>query len=105
MRYMNEQNVARLIQERQNKFIETRTNIENEVNKFLESLNKLDADMQAKCGVTAGITAKDLLPALWVEPFDEAEYNRQLAALNTYIEQVEVICNQLNQEALLCLQS
>lgn len=102
---MNEQNVAKLIQDRQNKFIETRTNIENEVNKFLQSLCSLDEDLKIKCGVKDGMTAKDLLPALWAEPFVEETYLQQKNALDTYIMQVKAICDQLNQEALLCLQS
>lgn len=103
MRYMSNTNVARLLQERQNKFIETRTNIENEVNKFLKSLEALDDDVKAKCGVKVGITAKDLLPALWAEPFDENTYREQKARLDAYIAQVKVICDQLNQEAIACL--
>jgi len=105
MKYMNEQNVAKLIQERQNKFIETRTNIENEVNKFLQSLCSLDEDIKVKCGVTEGASAKDLLPALWQEPFNETVYLQQKAALDNYIMQVKAVCDQLNQEALACLQS
>ena len=102
---MNEQNVAKLLQDRQNKFIETRTNIENEVNRFLQSLESLDDDMKIKCGVKAGITAKDLLPALWKEPFNGDEYSQQKAALDDYIAQVRAVCDRINQEALLCLQS
>ena len=102
---LNEQSVSRLIQDRQNKFIETRTNIENEVNRFLQSLSGLDADIKEKCGVRDGVTARDLLPALWQEPFDENAYNSQKASLDTYIAQVRAVCDQLNQEAIACLQS
>lgn len=102
---MTEQSVAALIQQREVKFIETRTIIENEVNKFLQSLLSLDADVQQKVGAREGITAKDLLPALWADPFDEATYNQQLSSLMNYIAQVQAICDQINQEARACLQS
>lgn len=102
---MTANNISQLIQERQNKFIETRTIIESEVTKFLESLTNLDADIKEKCGVREGLTAKDLLPALWIEPFDQKAYNAQKAALDTYIAQVTAICDKLNEEALACLQS
>lgn len=97
--------VAKLIRERENAFVETRTIIESEVNKFLKSLEELDADIKLKCGVKDGVTAKDLLPALWVEPFDEATYKVQKEKLDNYIAQVSNICDALNQEALACLQS
>ena len=102
---MNDTNVAKLLQDRQNKFIETRTNIENEVNKFLKSLEALDDDVKINCGVAVGITAKDLLPALWQEPFNEEAYKAQKAQLDTYIAQVKNICDELNREAIACLNS
>lgn len=105
MKYMNEQTISKLLQDRQNKFIETRTNIENEVNKFLQSLESLDPDIKAKCGVKDGVTARDLLSALWAEPFDENTYLTQKANLDTYVAQVRTVCDTINQEALACLQS
>lgn len=102
---MDAMNISRLIQDRQNKFIETRTIIESEVNKFLESLKNLEPDVQARCGYKPGLEAKVLLSALWEEPFDEAKYNSQLADLNRYVSQVKVVCDEINKEALACLQS
>lgn len=102
---MDNQNVKQLLQIRQNKFIETRTNIENEVNRFLTSLIELDDGTKARLNVKEGITCKDLLPSLWVEPFNEAQYQLELNALKTYISQVTAVCDEINQEALACLQS
>lgn len=101
---MTEQNIAAMIQQRQNKFIETRTIIETEVNKFLNSLQGLDAEYKEKLGVQPGITCKDLLPELWNEPFRTEVYDKQLANLQSYITQVQCICDKINQEALACLQ-
>lgn len=100
---MNEQNIAAMIQQRQNKFIETRTIIESEVNKFLQSLTMLDSELKQQLGVTEGISCKDLLPALWTEPFNQNVYVEQKQKLDTYIAQVQAICDKINQEALACL--
>lgn len=98
------ENVARLYQERRDKFIATRTVIESEVNKFLQSLEKLDPDIRERCSVKEGITAKDLLSELWVEPFDMARYQEQLKNFTAYKEGVFAICDEINAEALRCLQ-
>jgi hypothetical protein len=102
---MSEQEIVKLLQDRQNEFIEKRTIIETEVNKFLKSLENQDEDIKQKCGTKDGVTARDLLPALWLEPFNEEEYKKQREALDTYIAQVSAVCDQLNQEAAACLQA
>lgn len=102
---MNNVNVEQLIQSRQNKFVETRTIIEAEINKFLQSLEKLDPDIQTRCNVIPGQTAKSLVPSLWEEPFDKDKYAVELAAVDSYIERVKTVCDQINKEALECLQS
>ena len=103
---MNEmQSVARLIQERQNKFIETRTIIENEVTRFIQSLEGLDPDVQARCEYTQGMRAKELLSALWEEPFELEKYDAQLSKFNAYVAKVRAVCDDINKEAIQCLQS
>ena len=98
-------NVAQLIQDRQNKFIEGRTVTEVEVNKFLKSLEALDDSERIQCKVVVGRTAKDVLPSLWEEPFNVEKYNTELANLQNYIAGVKTFCDQINQEALKCLQA
>lgn len=104
---MTEQSVSSLYQARNSQFIETRTIIECEVNKFLESLNKEDEDIKRQLGVKEGITCRDLLPELWkpTDEFDEAVYQTQLNSLLQYITQVQAICDKINAEAIACLQS
>lgn len=102
---MNEVNVTKLLQDRQNLFIETRTNIENEVNKFLKSLEGLDTDVKGMCGVKEGLSARDLLPALWAEPFVKNTYLEQKAEFDKYVTSVKAVCDRLNQEAIACLNS
>lgn len=101
---MTEQNIAALYQLRQNQFIETRTIIESEVNKFLESLRAQDESLKQQLGVKEGITCKDLLPELWADEPNIDNYNVQLNNLLTYIGQVHAICDGLNAEAIACLQ-
>lgn len=105
MKHMTEQSVTKLIQDRQNLFIETRTKIETEVDRFLSSLSNLDPDVKVKCGVVDDATCKQLLPALWEEPFNEETYLAQKAKLDVYISQVHTVCDEICQEAIKCLQS
>lgn len=104
---VSQQSVAKLIQERQNKFIENRTKIETEVNKFLQSLEGLDEDVKARCTVKIykGATAKQILPSLWVEPFSIDKYNQEKANFDNYVKAIQTVCDAINQEALECLQN
>lgn len=96
--------IEQLYAQRQNKFIEDRTIIETETDKFLRSLEQLDPVYQQQLNVVQGQTARDVIPALWAEPFDEEAYNQQRAVLDQRIENAKIICDQLNEEALRCLQ-
>lgn len=96
--------IEQLYAQRQNKFIEDRTIIETETDKFLRSLEQLDPVYQQQLSVVQGQTARDVIPALWAEPFDEEAYNKQRSALDQRIENAKIICDQLNEEALRCLQ-
>lgn len=98
-------NVAALIQQRQNKFIETRTIIEAEVNKFLAGLEAQDEDVRNKLGVCTGKTAKDWLPSLWRDDFNMESYKYELAKLQEYIAKVKAYADNINAEAIRCLQS
>lgn len=102
---MNSNDVALLVQKRQEQFIETRTIIEREVDGFLQSIRTFDEDVRAKCGTAPGNTARDCLPSLWVEPFDKTVYVNELAVLNDYISKVKAVCDGINREALECLRT
>lgn len=102
---MDSANIANLIRARQDKFVETRTIIESEVDKFLESIGKMDKDVQERCGYIPEVSAKTLLPELWNEPFREEVYNAQLSGVLSYIKQVTAVCDDINREAVQCLQS
>lgn len=98
-----EKTVSELLQERQNLFIETRKDIENEVNRYIESLTNVDSDILARCGNLAGNTAKEILPALWETPFNEELYEAQLAQFSQHVQCMQRECDKLNEEALRCL--
>lgn len=87
-----------------NKFVEQRTLTEVEVNKFLKSLEELDPVYQQQLNVVPGRTARDLLPSLWTEPFDEETYKQEKAVVDAMIQQATAVCDQLNEEAMRCLQ-
>ena len=100
----NSVDITQLIQQRQNKFIETRTIIDSEVSKFIKSIEELGTDLPENCRVLIGKTTKDILPALWLEPFNEAQYTLELQNLKGYICTVKSVADAINEEALKCLQ-
>lgn len=98
--------VSEMLRVRQNKFVETRTRIEVEVNEFFKSINQIDNErIAAVPGKPNGTTCREVLSALWEEPFDEAKYNSQLAAFNAYKDGIIAVADSMNQEALQRLQS
>ncbi len=100
---MTEKDLESLLRKRQEEFIVTRTQIENEVNTFLKSLETLDEDIKNKIGVDEGKTTRDWLPELWSSKFQIEVYREQLAHLTEYIEKVHSVCDEINKEALRCL--
>lgn len=97
--------IEQLYSERQAKFVESRTITESEVNRFLQSLETLDPVYQQELGVVAGQTARDVLPALWADPFVEADYLQQKAVFDQRVAAATALANKLNAEALQCLQA
>lgn len=100
---MKEHELAELIRKRQENFIETRTKIETEVNTFLASIENVDTDIKEQVEYNSSMTAKNLLPELWNEPFNMDTYKAQLKELNEFIDRVHTICDKINQEAMRCL--
>lgn len=97
--------VVEALREREKEFIERRAKIEMEVNSFLTSVDKTnDERITSVPGRPAGSTAKEVLPALWAEPFDKEAYALQLGALNHYIAALKAKCNELAEEAERCIQ-
>lgn len=94
-----------LYQQKQNKFIELRTIIETNVNAFLRSLEELSAEDQQQLNVIKGQTAHDILPSLWVEPFNEATYQVELDSFNKYKERVMMFCDEYYKKAAEWLRS
>lgn len=98
--------VQAILRARQDAFVEKRTKIESEVNKFLESVDQItDQRVTNIPGRPAGNTCREVLPELWHEPFDQMVYDAQLAVLNSYVVRVQAACDAINEEALKCLQS
>lgn len=102
---MSEINVEALLRERQNLFIETRAKIEAEVTAFLESLRAIEDELITPELIgLRDLTVKDVLPALWKEPFEKNVYAEELKVLSAHVNSLKVIANRLNGEALRCLQ-
>lgn len=98
--------VQAILRARQDAFVEKRTRIESEVNKFLESVNQIsDERVTSIPGRPTGNTCREVLPELWNEPFNQEVYDAELAVLNDYVAKVQAVCDSINEEALRCLQS
>lgn len=98
--------VQAILRARQDAFVEKRTRIESEVNKFLESVDQIsDERVTSIPGRPSGKTCREVLPELWHEPFSQEKYDAELAALNSYVVRVQAACDAINKEALECLQS
>lgn len=98
------ENIQAQLQKRQNKFIETRTIIADQVNKYIASLAILSEEQKQQCIMPNGSRAEEVLPELWNEPFNEEVYNMQLMQLQKSIVSVTALRDRLNQEAMACLQ-
>jgi len=97
------ENIQAQLQKRQNKFIETRTIIADQVNKYVASLAILNDEQRQQCIMPNGNKVEEILPELWHEPFDEEVYNTQLMHLQQSVASVTALCDRLNQEAIACL--
>lgn len=97
--------VQQLIKDKEAKFYDTRAKIEMEVDKFFETIKDIEAELADIPGRPQGSTAKTVLPSLWEEPFNKEKYDTELAVLNAYIKNVVAYGDQVNEEALRCLQN
>lgn len=93
-------NVALLYKKKQELFIEGRTNNANEVEKFLNGLSKVDPKLLPKDKQLRGKTAKEILPSMWEEPFNEKKFQVELAEFNSYVDAVMTVADRINAEAL-----
>lgn len=92
-------NVNELYRKRQEVFIERRTKIVDEVNKFLDGVKGIDPALLQGIPTLPGDTAKDVLPSMWEEPFDTEKYEKELAVFNTYVKYVKEVADKINEEA------
>lgn len=97
--------VDQLIRNKETQFVEQRTKTEIEINKFLESIKDIEEEIKDIPGKPTGTTAKEIVPSLWTEPFDEAKYKEEIEALKKYVDAVVAYGDRINEEALKCLQS
>lgn len=98
------ENIATLLKKRQDKFVEDRTVTEREVNRFFESLERInDEELKVKLGVVEGRRCREVMPSMWAEEFDVNKYNEERDALIKYMNQVQQFCMSYNLEAMKCL--
>jgi hypothetical protein len=96
--------VSKLIAERERKFIEQRVLITQWIKEFMESVHAFDPELLKGIKIPEGRTAEELLPSLFIEPFDHAAYLREREAMEDLRGKVNAVAEKLNEEALACLQ-
>ena len=95
--------VQNLIAERERQFIETRLLICQWVEKLMENVSQIDPKLLTNLDVPKGKTAQELLPSLFVTPFDFEQYEKEAAVLNAFQSRLDALADWLNAEALKCL--
>ena len=91
--------VNKLLEERRNQFITTRRDIEIYIETFFSELEKVPPKLLADVELPSGRTAQEIFPSLYVEPFDEEQYNKEYEAFNQCYEKVQGVAEYLNQKA------
>lgn len=92
--------VKQLYNARLQLFIERRSKVQAEVDRFLQSVKSINPERLAGIEPIEGDTAQEVLPALWREPYDSQQYEVELSRLQHYISQVKAVADELNAEAL-----
>lgn len=81
-------------------FIERRSKVQSEVDRFLESVKSINPERLAGIEPIEGNTAQEVLPSLWKEPYNAEQYAVELSRLQRYIADVKAVADALNAEAL-----
>jgi hypothetical protein len=88
-------------------FIERRVFISQWVKEFMENVRAIDPSEMVGIDIPAGDTAEELLPSLFVEPFDHAAHEKYLQELDVVESlrlKVNEVATRLNEETIKCLQ-
>ena len=93
-------NVNELYRKRQEVFIERRTTIASEVDKFMQGVAGIDPELLKNVTPINGTNAKDILPSMWAEPFNIEAYKSELAIFDNYVRQIKQVADDLNTQAL-----
>ena len=92
--------VQRALEAKKQAFIETRTQNEMEINKFLRSLESWPDEYFNLLKLERGKTARDLVPSMWSEPFNIENYNMEMARLTNYINSVSSLADKIANKAM-----
>lgn len=94
------QDVNAIIEKRRNMFISARRDVEVWVETFFKELDRVDAKLLDGIELPTGRTAKELFPSLYVEPFNEEQYEMEYSTFNAFYEQIMSVAERLNNKAL-----
>lgn len=91
--------VNKMLEQRRNMFISTRRDIEVWVDKFFTELDQVSPNLLQEITFPTGRTAKDIFPSLYVEPFNEEQYNKEREEFDVFYNKVMDVAEYLNQKA------
>lgn len=90
--------------EARDRFVEDRSNNEREINHFLTEIAKVDKKYLEGITPLSGATTREVVPSMWIEPFDKEAYDAQIAVVKAYIIAVKKRAEAVNEEAERCFQ-
>lgn len=95
--------IKALIQKKHEQFIVARTKNEENINRFLTRVKTLyeeEPELFRGIDMPVGYTAREVVPAMFAEPFVEETYKLQRAELMKFYETVNKLAEEINRKAV-----
>lgn len=96
--------VNALLEQRRSQFISKRRDIEVWVENFFKEVDQINPNLLKDTHPPVGRTTAELLPSLYVEPFDQEKFDAEYKVLNDYYLEIQSVAEYLNGKAMEVLQ-
>ena len=97
---MVQKDAQEALKKRTTQFIETRSVIQQSIDNYLKKLKSVDPELLKGIKPLRGSCAKEVVSALWEEPFNQDLYQQQLSEFNEFVNAVDAVAQQLADEAM-----
>lgn len=94
------------IQKKHEQFIIARTKNEENINRFLARIKTLyeeEPELFRGIEMPVGYTAREVVPAMFAEPFVEETYQEQRVRLMQFYISISKLAEEINRKAIECL--